>query len=144
MRKYTVVLLCLFVCTFALTISLLKAEDQNFEVPPPKVEKYIKADKYYKINSFNHETKAFDKQAMEKFIASIDSKYDAGDIISIDGLKWMKVSTRGKGHVEAMFTPYPNPPIPVYEEGKENKLDHIQEYKEWIINHPHFGYPPLP
>jgi hypothetical protein len=116
---------------------------EEYEVAAPKVEKYTTAQKYYEIEAFNKETKEYDKDRMEAFLKGITPKYKDGDIVSVDGLKWQRFS--GRGNVElAMFAPFPNPPIPVYEESKETKFEHIDEYRQWIIDHPHFGYPPLP
>jgi hypothetical protein len=33
--------------------------------------------------------------------------------------------------------------IPVYKQG-DDVGDYCRRYAEWIDNHPHFGYPPLP
>jgi hypothetical protein len=141
MRKYTIVLMVLFLTVFIVACDTYQEDLGEYQVPAPKKEKYTTANKYYLIGSFDRETKQYDKQAMKTFIESIQDKFVAGDIISVDGLKWEKTAY---GRSQSAFGPFPNPPIPVYEKDQESVHKHVSEYRQWIINHPHFGYPPLP
>ncbi len=94
----------------------------------------------FSIGAFNpskteHNFKHYDEGKTVAFLASIKERFSEGDIVAVDGLKWEIT----EGEWEAI----PNPPIPVLEPG-DNVLEHDQRYAEWIDNHPHFGYPPLP
>ena len=77
----------------------------------------------------------YDKKMAVAFLASVNNRFSEGDIVAVDGLKWKK----NEGEWEA----FPNPPIPVFKQG-DNIQEHVLRYAEWIDNHPHFGYPPIP
>jgi len=94
----------------------------------------------YKLGAFkpvknDYGFKHYDEKKTRLFLAGITLKHQVGEIIEVDGLKWKKEGE--------YWTPYPNPPTPVLEEG-EDIGKHVKEYGKWINDHPHFGYPPLP
>lgn len=94
----------------------------------------------YSIGAFTpdaveHNVNHYDQGKALTFLASVDGRFSDGDIIAIDGLKWQKA--------DAEWHPIPNPPIPVLERG-ESIDKYTRRYAEWIENHPHFMYPPLP
>ena len=102
-------------------------------VPPTPKESFS-------IGAFNpskteYNFRHYDEAKAVAFLASINDRFSDGDIVAVDGLKWQK--TGGE------WNAIPNPPIPVLKPG-DNVLDHDRKYAEWVDNHPHFGYPPLP
>lgn len=74
---------------------------------------------------------------IDEYLDGLIAKHTPGEIVQVDGLKWKRTDQ------EWAWEPYPNPPMPVLEEG-ECPRKHFGEYAEWINTHPHFGYPPLP
>lgn len=77
----------------------------------------------------------YDSGKMIAFLDTMKSRYQDKQIVEVDGLKWIKTNEE--------WTPYPNPPIPVFVQG-EDSVQHTMKYAKWIDDHPHFGYPPLP
>lgn len=97
-------------------------------------------------NDFNF--KVFDKERTMRFLNDIpQDKFEIGDVIEVDGLKWQKSERINvPPHLQhtTIWIPYPNPPIPVYEKEKESVDTHLTEYSQWVNDHPHFDMPPLP
>jgi hypothetical protein len=131
---------------------------------PPKQYRYSKVHASYVIGAFKPDPKkygyqTYDTEKVKGFLKSIpEEHFKYGDIIEIDGLKWIKTeellktiaSKTGKSMIElaaagvSKWKAYPNPPTPVFEKEKETANEHCEEYAKWIDDHPHFGLPPLP
>lgn len=82
-----------------------------------------------------HNCRHYDQGRVIALLASVNNRFSDGDIVAVDGLKWQKNA--------GAWNPIPNPPIPVLKQG-DNVGEYLSRYAEWIENHPHFGYPPLP
>ena len=89
----------------------------------------------FEPNATEYNYKHYDEGKAVAFLASVNDRFSEGDIVALDGLKWKKI--------EGEWQPIPNPPIPVLKPG-EASGDFINRYAEWIDNHPHFDYPPIP
>ena len=77
----------------------------------------------------------YDAAKTVAFLASIKDRFSDGELVAVDGLKWRLEDGR--------WVPFPNPPIPVFKQG-DDRAEHCRRYAEWVNNHPHFGYPPIP
>ena len=114
---------------------------------PPKKSEYCEVNASYKIGAFKPDPKkygyqTYDQKKAKLFLASIPREhYRIGDIIEVDGLKWIKENMQLE--MKTLWKPFPNPPVPILEE-KEEPAKHLKEYAQWIDDHPHFGLPPLP
>jgi hypothetical protein len=89
----------------------------------------------FKPSKTEYNFKHYDETTTVAFLGSIKDRFSNGDIVAVDGLKWQKDY--------GVWCPFPNPPIPVLKPG-DNLGEYTRAYAEWIDNHPHFGYPPLP
>jgi hypothetical protein len=101
----------------------------------------VRAKKYYVIGAYapvegEYSFRNYDDVAARRFLAGISSQFKDGDIVSVDGLKWVKSG-------RTTWDPFPNPPQPV-KKPDEDDLAFAGRYAEWIDAHPHFGYPPVP
>lgn len=109
----------------------------------PKVKHTYEIGAYHP-SSTNYNFKSYDRKKTTEFLASISDQYSDGDIVSVDGLKWVKKQYDKGARKFGFWKPFPNPPIPVYDREKESPQEHFRKYAEWINDHPHFNYPPLP
>lgn len=107
---------------------VVETPDGKIKVPAYEIGAYKPDPRKYGFKNYN-------AVMAGEFLSAAVNKYKNLDIIAIDGLKWQLVN--------GYWNPFPNPSIPVLEEG-EDMGKHIQEYAKWIDEHPHFGYPPLP
>jgi hypothetical protein len=89
----------------------------------------------FKPSKTEYNFKHYDGGKVATLLASVDGRFSDGDIVAVDGLKWQKNA--------GAWEPIPNPPIPVLKQG-DNADEYLSRYAEWIEDHPHFGYPPLP
>ena len=89
----------------------------------------------FKPSKTEYNYKHYDNAKAMTLLASVNNRFSDGDIVAVDGLKWKKN--------EGYWEPIPNPPIPVLKPG-DDVCEHTIRYAEWINNHPHFGYPPIP
>lgn len=122
-------------------------------VDTPKTTEYgTVVEKSFVINAFvpkkgEYSFRLYDGQKTKQFLNEIGERFEIGDIIEVDGLKWEKYlkSIESENGIEswADWRPYPNPPMPVLEDGEDVGV-HVREYAKWINDHPHFGYPPIP
>lgn len=90
-------------------------------------------------NTYNYQV--YNASLMHEFLNNIIDKFDIGDIIQVDSLKWKKGHDDHTGVIK--WTPFPNPPVPTLKDSA-NVREHIEKYAKWINDHPHFGYPPIP
>jgi hypothetical protein len=108
-------------------------EYQLAYIPPvPKESFSIGA---FKPSKTEYNFKHYDGEKVAALLASVNGRFSDGDIVAVDGLKWQK----NAGEWAAI----PNPPIPVLKPG-DDVSKYLDLYAEWIEDHPHFGYPPLP
>lgn len=102
-------------------------------IPPvPKESFSIGA---FKPSKTEYNFKHYDGAKVGTLLASVNDRFSDGDVVAVDGLKWKKN--------EGEWYPIPNPPVPVLKPG-DDAGEYLSRYAEWIENHPHFGYPPLP
>ena len=136
-------LVILVICLMAFLVSCKTAEIDPYNVPVRHtyiIHAYTPAK-----DEMNH--KNFNVPRTSSFLDTIINDYKDGDIIAVDGLKWQKVEYAkrpGNGELMATWEPYPNPPVSIYEKDKESAREHVEEYAQWINDHPHFQLPPLP
>ena len=98
----------------------------------------------YKPQKGEYNFRCFDMNVTKSFLVSIAPKYKKGDIVSVDGLKWIRLEvTSVQRQLPVGWEPYPNPPMPVMKLGGD-QAKHCIAYAQWVNDHPHFGYPPIP
>lgn len=130
--KTVVLLVGLSIVLIAGSVRAGKEPELAYKPVTPKESFSIGA---FKPSKTEYNFKHYDEKMVIAFLASIKDRFVDGDIIAVDGLKWQKN--------EDAWKPIPNPPVPVYKKG-DDREEHFRRYAEWIDNHPHFGYPPLP
>ena len=122
-------------------------EDLKDLLPPdvvPVKQHYIIGAYRPKREEYNFRN--YDDQKTRQFLTAVLEEHSVGDVISVDGLKWIKKEKQipPSKHMLVFWEPFPNPPQPVYEKEKESALEHCEEYAEWVDLHPHLGFPPMP
>ena len=107
------------------------------------------ANAYFNLGAYQGDSKQYNYKAfsmarakINAFLDKCNDLFSIDDIVSVDGLKFQKIAMIGGG---IRWEPFPNPPMPVLDKSDpENRKTHFRKYAEWINEHPHFGYPPLP
>jgi hypothetical protein len=134
------VLVGLIICSGVLGCASLQRPADPIRIARIKDVEEMPVAAEYKLGLFYNDPNKFgrDNIQMEKidtFLELIRPHHRNDEIISIDGLKWIKWD--GYWHALA------NPPQPILEPG-EDPLTHAQEYFKWCHDHPHLELPPSP
>ncbi len=130
--KMVVPMVVLSVVLIAGCTGVRKEAGSSYTPPIPRESFLIGA---FNPSETEYNFKHYDAEKALAFLTSIKGRFSNGDIVAVDGLKWQIA--------EGEWYPIPNPPIPVLKPG-DDQGEYLHNYAEWVDNHPHFGYPPLP
>lgn len=104
---------------------------------PSIQKKYSKIRASYIIGAYNpsngYNCFQYNSSKTMAFLNSLPNEFEEGEIIEVDNLKWKMTDGRWLAHK--------NPPGPFDTNGHPTNF-HL--YAQWINDHPHLGFPPLP